>query len=249
MGEVMTPEEAAKGTGRAIAQLGREPMMWGETYVRGAELGFDGFDFYLYGRSAPLGDVDPEVAASSLVFFSTSKVAPAWEAGKAVMAPQRAALEWAGSIHAWARAHVPDNFEAARLADLASKVVDAAGVGSIPLFAGWRCLPAPGEDDLKARAMHLVNSLRELRGGLHGLAVRAVGLAPIEAIVVHDIWMGELFGWPEPWPDPEPFVDRRREAERLTNELMAVPLSVLDSDELSELVALTNELHEATTAK
>ncbi len=239
----MTPEEAAKETGKAIAYGGRAPIMWPETYAKGAELGFDGFDFYMYGRGAALGLVDADVVAAAMAFFSPSTVRKAWEAGLAVLPPDRAALEWAGCVHAWARENVPDSFDAARLASLAGPVIEGAGAWSLPLFAGWRRLPEPDLDDSKALAAHRLNSLRELRGGLHGVAVRAVGLAPIEAIVVHDAWMGSLFGWPEPWPDPEPFVEARREAERLTNQLMVEPLSVLTEPELSELVTLVNQLH------
>jgi hypothetical protein len=235
--------EAARATARPIARIGREPMADPATYERGAALGFDGFGFYLYGRGACLGAVDADVAAAAYVFFAPATVRPAWEAGLAVMAPDRAAAEWAGCIHAWGRQHVPADLDAARLAELAGRVVAGADVGALPLFAAWRRLPEP--DDVAALAAHCMNGLRELRGGLHGLAVRAVGLAPVEAIVVHDAWMGSLFGWPEPWPDPEPFVERRRRAEDLTDELMAAPLGVLDDGERDELAVLTAQLLEA----
>ncbi len=52
--------------------------------------------------------------------------------------------------HQWGRDKLPDDVDAARLAELEAKVADAASPAGAPVFAGWRALAAP--DDPKAAA-------------------------------------------------------------------------------------------------
>ena len=40
------------------------------TYAYGAELGFEGMDFYVAGRGGALGDVPADVVAAAFVFFA-----------------------------------------------------------------------------------------------------------------------------------------------------------------------------------
>ncbi len=92
----------------------------------------------------------------------------------------------------------------------------------LPLFAGWRAFPLP--DDAPARATQLLHVLREHRGGAHVMAVRAVGLSPLEAVLAgkQGAPNAKFFGWPEPYPEiDERLTSLRIEAERLTTEMVA----------------------------
>ena len=236
----MTPEQAAHDIASTVLSVGGAFMSDGPTYARGGELGFDGFDWYFAGRGGALGDVPADVAAASLVFFSRDVVAPAWDRTASVMPRRAAAEEWSACAHAWARAHVVDDVDYARLAELLGRVVRDAAVAGAPLFAGWRTLPEP--DDAPALALHRLNALRELRGALHGAAILTVGLSPLEAVAVRSPAMVGLMGWPEPHPEPEPLHDRWGLAEARTDRMVGRQLAVLAPDEREELVTLVTAL-------
>jgi len=171
---------AAATMAPAVSQVGSHFMLDGNTYKRGAELGFEGLDFYVTGRGGALGDVDADVVSAAFTFFEPGNIRTLWEQGTAVMPARRAAQEFAACCATWAEDHVPDELDAARLGDLASRVVAAARPACAAVFAGWRALPVP--DAPKARAVHQMNALRELRLGLHGAAIVAAGLSPLQAI-------------------------------------------------------------------
>jgi hypothetical protein len=67
---VRTDERADNSRGHGIGsqRVDLRFMSDGETYKRGAELGFAGIDFYFAGRGGVLGDVSNDVVASSFVF-------------------------------------------------------------------------------------------------------------------------------------------------------------------------------------
>ncbi len=90
---------------------------------------------------------------------------------------------------------MPDDLDAARLAELAGAVVGAARPACAAVFAGFRTLPVP--DSPKAAAVHQMNALRELRLGLHGAAVVSAGLTPHQAVSLRTPQMAPLFGWPD----------------------------------------------------
>jgi hypothetical protein len=230
------PLTAAVRSADAVTGVPAAFMMDGATYERGGALGFEGIDFYFLGRAGVLGEVPAAVVAAALVFFEPATVAAAWERGRKVLAPADAAGAFAGCAHGWAEAHLPDGVDYARLAELEGKVVDGATPAGVPLFAGWRELPLP--ESAKARGLHQLQLLRELRGGLHGGAVLAEGLAPTEALSVRTPFMAKLFGWTDPLPDPEPSRAAWERAEEATNRAMARRLAVLEDAERDELVAL-----------
>ena len=155
--------------------------------------------------------------------------------------PRRAAAEalaeWA---HVWARTHLPDDVDYTRLGALLGKVAAAAPAAGVPLFAAWRTLPEPADD--KARTLHRMQLLRELRGGLHGAAVLTVGLEPLQALSVRSPAMIPVFGWTDPAPDPAPFADRWNLAEARTDRMLGRRLAVLDDRERDELVELLGAL-------
>jgi hypothetical protein len=237
----MNAEEAARATTEPVAYLPAGFMMAGATYKRGAELGFEGIDFYTAGRGGALGDVDSSVVAAAFVFFNPATVHEAWERARPVL-PRRAAAEaFASCLEAWAVKRLPDEVDHARLAELLGTVNRRASVAAAPLFAAWRSLPEPA--DPKALALHRLNVLRELRGAMHGASVVAMGLGPREAVMLRTPEMAGVFGWAEPHPDVASCQDRWNEAEAATNRAIGHVLAVLDEIELAELVDLAGAAH------
>jgi hypothetical protein len=232
----MTPEQAAHDARSAIVLLPSRFMMDSATHARGAELGFEGFDFYAAGRGGALGDVPADVVVSAFVFFPPATVRAAWERSATVMPRRRAAQEWARCAHAWARDHLGDEADWKRLSDLLGRIVSRADVAGAPLFAAWRTLPEPSRDDVKTLAIHRLNALRELRGALHGAAVLTVGLTPLQAASVRAPEMIPIMGWTDPPEDPEPLRDRWQLAEARTDRMLGRHFSVLDDTERKELV-------------
>lgn len=236
---------AATTTAEAVSSIGSHFMLDGETYKRGAELGFQGLDFYVTGRGGVLGDVDADVVSAAFTFFEPGAIRTLWEQGRSVMPALQAATEFAGCAAAWAETHVPDALDAARLAELAGRVVASARPACAPAFAGWRAMPAP--QSAKAAAVHHLNTLRELRNGLHGAAVVSAGLSPLEALSLRTPHMVPLFGWTEAAPT-DGLQARWDAAEAQTTQSIAHAYEGLDDDERDELAELANALHEATKA-
>ena len=235
---------AAQATAPAVSTIGSHFMLDGQTYKRGAELGFQGLDFYVTGRGGVLGDVDADAVTAAFAFLEPAYVRIQWEAGCAVMPPAEAAAAFAGCAAAWAEAHVPDDFDAARLAELAGRVADAGRVACVPMLAGWRSLPVP--ETPKAAAVHQMNALRELRNGLHAACVIASGLSPLQALSLKQPQMAPLFGWTE-LDDVNGMQPIWDDAEAATTRAMAHAYEVLSDAERDEFVALATSLHAATS--
>ena len=135
-----TAHEARKLTG-FVSGFMTDPA----TYAYAAELGFEGNDFYVAGRGGALGDVPAGVVTAAFIYFEPGLVRAAWERSAAVMSRPRAAEEWAGRCHAWAREHLPDDRDWPTLAALVGRVSANASVAGAPLFAGWRSLAEPAD--------------------------------------------------------------------------------------------------------
>jgi len=237
----MNAEEAARATTDAVGGLPAGFMLDGATYAQGAELGFEGIDFYTCGRGGALGDVEGAVVAAAFVFFNPLSVGESWDRGAPVMPRRQAATAFAGCLRTWADAHLGDGVPYDRLAALLAPVIAAASPAAAPLFAAWRAMPEPSAP--KALALHRLNVLRELRGAVHGASVVAWGLEPLEAVLIKTPFMAGLFGWPEPYPE----VDARRaeweQAEQATNRVLARAFGALDEVERAELVDLVCSAH------
>ncbi len=244
----MTPEESATGSADAISSVASRFMLDPATYIAAAGLGFQGMDFYACGRGGALGDVDADVVAAAFVFFNREAVRAAWGSGRAVMAPLDAAQHWAIAAHTWAEAHIPDEIEVSRLAELAGKMCGAADAAGAPVFAGWRALPEPSEDRAKALALHRLNGLRELRNAMHGAAILAAGLAPVQALMIRQPFMAPVFGWQDPPPAAEAHQAAWDAAEAATNRAFSRAFEVLDEDERAEFVRLANALDDALSS-
>ncbi len=237
----MTPDAVATATATAVSALAASFMTDVATYVRGAELGFEGVDFYVAGRGGALGDVDGEVVAATFTFFTTEAVVTAWDAGRRVMAPQDAAAHFITAGHTWAEDHLDAEVDLARLADLLATMVAGAPVAGAPLFAAWRRMPEPPADHLEAVVLHRMNLLRELRGALHGAAVLAHGVTPHEAVTIRQPQMLGLFGYDGPADLDEDDHSVRAhwaEAEAATDRALAPAYATLDPGERAELCDL-----------
>ncbi len=244
----MNEQEAAAVLAAPVGMLGGWFMISKSTYVRGGELGFKGMAFYYLGRGGALGDAHPAVVSSAMTFFPAPLVEGMWREGRTVMDPSAALAAFSECCWSWGRRRFAAAPGLPRTAELLGRVIDAADGAALPLFAGWRAAPRP--NDPPALVTHLLHVLREHRGGAHGLAVLASGLTPLEAAVAgtSQFYRPQSVGWAEPLPEcTEDMLARKRQAEELTNRLVAPSLSVLDSDERAELVRSVNEL--ATLAK
>lgn len=234
----VTPEQAAHDTAAAISEIPAQFMLDLRTYERGTELGFEGVDFYIAGRGGALGDVDADVVTAAFVFFAPDVVRAAWERSADVMPRRRAVQEFMAIGHAWGREHLaPDD----HVAVLLGRVVDAASVAAAPLFAAFRRLPEPPDDDTAALVLHRLNALRELRMALHASALLTVGLSPVEAVAVRSAPMAQVFGWSD-LPAVEPLRDRWALAEARTDRMMGRHYRPLDHTERTELVARLGDL-------
>lgn len=236
----MEPIDLAAASAPAIHDIPSKFMLDPPTYVRGAELGFNGADFYFAGRGGVLGDVSGEIVAAAFVFFQVQACADAYERGGAVMARADAVTAFATCADEWARQHLSgDALDV--VAELGAKVSSAASCAGAPLFAGWRSLPVP--QDRAAAAARRLNVLRELRGAYHAGAVLASGLTPREAMALEHPQMAVIHGWSDDFEadaNLQVILDRAVEG---TNAAMARPFEVLDADESGAFASACATLH------
>lgn len=235
----LNPRETAHALAAPVGLLGGWFMVSRTTYAYGGELGFKGMAFYYAGRGGALGDAPAEVVASAMTFFPHPLVEQMWREGRAVMEPLDALAAFSESCWRWGRRRLANAPDLERTAELLARVVDSADSAGLPLFAGWRQAPRPA--DPPARATHLLHVLREFRGGVHGIAVRASGLTPLEAATAGatDYYKPQDVGWTEPLPElTDELRARRRAAEELTDQIAAPAFSELAEDERVELVQL-----------
>jgi hypothetical protein len=195
-----------------------------------------------------LGDVDADVVTAAFGFFRPELVRSLWEEADRVEGARSAARRYAEDCATWGRARLGHLDGMDRLAELAERVVAAADVSGLPLFAGWRAEPLPG--DAPARAYQLLHVMREWRGSVHVVAVAASGLTPVEAILAGSGGdeQATLFGWEAPFPDVTDLADVRRSAEDLTDDLqIAAYETALDPAERAELAELVLRVEGALT--
>ncbi|WP_227982386.1 SCO6745 family protein [Nocardia spumae] len=232
-----------------IQNIGGAFMFSREAKAFGAGTGVDGFiGPYTRGRAGVLGDVDAAVVTAAFGFFEPATVRAAWES--VPVAPAAAATGYVRACQDFGRRKLAGFDSADRLAELLQTVADTAEVAGVPLFAGWHALPqAP---DAAGRVLQLIHSLRELRGGVHLIAVRASGLSPFEAVLIGGSpradgpTQARLFGWGDRVDATEVTTAMRQRwdaAEALTDELIAPAFAGLDEQGGKELVALLQEAH------
>ncbi|SDR01977.1 SCO6745 family protein [Thermostaphylospora chromogena] len=248
------PRITAEAVKETIGRLGGGFMISREAKALCERTGLGGREMYFRGRCGVLGEVHADVVASVCVFFEPGHVRESWDGGRAVPAAEAAGM-YAEACDEWGRRRLTGLPEAERLVELLEPVVAAADGYGAPLFAGWRALPLP--DDTPARLARLMHLVRELRGGLHAVAVLSVGLTPLEATlaVAHPGNPARLpdgpaqarfMRWPEPYPELGPdIVKKRAKAEELTDELVAPAWSVLGDTDRDDLIHLLERIHNA----
>ncbi len=176
----------------------------------------DQLAFYLAGRCGVLGDVDSDVVAAALGFFNPAALRPVWDRALQVR-PARAGAElYAQALAEQGRAAFASLDGAARLVELAERVTDAVSPAGLPLFAGWRAQDRPA--DPAGLAAHALHVLREWRGSAHVAAVAALGLDPLDAVMLNggDAY-AEFYAWPQPWGDGGGHRQLSSRAEELTD--------------------------------
>ena len=240
----MTPEATAAAAAGPIGKVGGAFMLSRTTMKKAPELGVDAWSFYFAGRCGVLGDVAPDVVSAALVFFPIENVRERWAEARAVVEPPVAAAAYAEACQEWGRRYLSEVEDLDRLVDLLQRVIADIDPAGAPLFAGWRAMPLA--DDVPAAASQQLQTMREFRGAMHGIAVLAEGLAPLEAVLIAGGEANaEFFAWPAPYPDVEPLRERHAAAEKATDRLAARAFRSLDDRERRELVDLLNATREA----
>jgi hypothetical protein len=231
--------QVSKAARRAVVLVGGGFMISPEMKAAGKEGGYRGWALYMGGRAGVLGSASADVVTAALGFFEPGMVRTNWEAALGVRPLPETVQRYVEACHLWGRNRFRGMDGLDRLADLLHAVAQRAEPAGLPLFAGWRAFPLP--DDAPARATQLLHVLREHRGGSHVMAVRALGLSPLEAVLAGKIGASnaQFFGWPEPYPEiDEALRSRRIEAEQLTTEIVAPAYAGLTETEATNLVEL-----------
>ena len=244
----MSAEVDARSTAVAakapVGDLGGNWMTGPEEEAATAAAGLDGWQLYFLGRHGVLGDVDPDVVTAAAFFFPADVVRAEWLAARRVMTPADALRSYLALCHDWGRRNLAGFVDADRLSDLGQRVVDTADVAGLPLFAGWRGLPAPVE--APQRLAHVMQLMREHRGACHGVAVVACGQQPLMAVLANQGGQTNAreYGWLPPYPDVTDADRRLREkVETLTDDLVAPAYQGLDRAERHELLELLAAAH------
>ncbi|MCX4092862.1 SCO6745 family protein [Nocardia sp. alder85J] len=218
----------------SIQRIGGAFMFSREARKYGESTGVPGFiGPYARGRGGVLGDVDAGVVVAAFGFLEPETLRAAWDS---VTVPSAEAAEaYLGVCQDFGRRKLAGFAESERLAELLQAVAAAAEVPGVPLFAGWRVLPAAA--DAPARVLQYAHVLRELRGGLHLMAVLAAGLTPLQAVLISGSPLSpgpiqaRAFGWAEPFEEITAATRARWEsAEAVTDALIAPAFAVLGED-------------------
>jgi hypothetical protein len=247
MSSANDPLAFVQSTSKLINESGAVFMLHPESNEMGTAKGFTHpFQFYTAGRGGVLGDVDADVVVSAFGFFAPGLVRKFWESGTQVMPPRDAARLFGETASAFARKRLSEVDGLERLSELGEKIIDAADGNALPLFAGWRAEPLP--DDAPARALHVINVLREHRGSAHIVAVLANGLSALQVKVSKLGDGAKTFGWKD-WQEDLLDLDRTAatlgRVEELTDEIVAPAFSALSSSEANEFTGLVTAAHAA----
>lgn len=207
------------------------------TNERAKEYGLHRLQFYGLGRGGVLGDVDRNTVDRAFTFFDPGVYDFLWDNARQKADPVETA-----SAHVQAAYEFADRtFGAvpidllARYAAAAHKVIGALDVGQHLLVDGYRQYPVP-ENPVRAAYLGAI-LMRELRGGVHIVAVQSAGLSPLEACYLQDPGVFKMHGYKD--EDVPAVTDVHRKlkakAEELTNAMMAECFSVLSDQERQDL--------------
>ncbi|GAA2646804.1 evbL [Streptomyces spororaveus] len=228
---------------RPIHDFGDEFMSDEVTAAVGLSAGFaPGRGFYCRGRFGVLGEAPVPVIQAVQGFLGPHLVTAGWLAGRSVMPAEEAAACYAQAVRTWGRAHIPGHVDVERFNHLAQQLIDYADADALPLFAGWRAQPCPGNDPVGA-AMQRIHVLREHRGACHLAAVRLCGLSGQEAMVINlGVAQATRYGWQDPHPVAAAQIPRLQRAERLTDRMQAPLYATLTDRQRTEFAQLVNAL-------
>lgn len=250
MGDLQRMEifDCIAAVARPIHDFGDAFMSDEATAAIGLRAGFPpGRGFYCRGRFGVLGEAPTAVVQAVQGFLGPHLVAAGWTAGRPVMPAEQAAACYAGAVRTWGRAHIPADVDVEHFNRLAQQLIDAADADALPLFAGWRAQPCPGDDPVGA-AMQRLHVLREHRGACHLVAVRQCGLSARAAMVVNlGAEQAARYGWQEPQPVDAAGIPRWQRAERLTDELQAPLYATLTGGQRTEFARLVDALTASPT--
>lgn len=206
-----------------------------QTVEKAKALGLDGFRMYFLGRGGVLGDVESHVVWGAFGYFNPAVVKKMWDSACEIMAPREAArkyLAWGAEAgqRLFGEVEGLDAFNTA-----AAKVIDSVNPAALPLFAGTAAEPVPADPAGAALFNSIV--LRELRGGVHLIALVATGIDPLVAHAHRRPDAGPMFGWEALPTASNTDIALIGEADRLTDKLMEKHYSVLSSAEAAALTA------------
>lgn len=231
---------AARAAGAPIEQAVAVFMLHPETFGASIAAGYQNpLAGYVAGRGGVLGEATGATVSAVFVVFEPIGLAALWEEGVAVRGATGAAEVYWQQAADFARTHLTGTDGLDRIAALGEKLIAAAPIGGLPLFAGWRAMPLA--DDAAARALQVMFVLRELRAGVHFTALTASGIAPIEAHMLNKgPQYAAMFGWPKPYADGADKKERYAEVEQVTNQWMAgLFAAALDQREADDLARLS----------
>jgi hypothetical protein len=245
----MTPEELVADVCPRIRDLGWAFYFVPDTLERGRQLGLDGLRFYFLGRGGVLGDVEAAVVTSAFAYFKPSMIEDMWTSARAIVPPPEAARAFVECAAAHGRARLSGIEGIDAFCAAADAVIAAADPVGLALYSG-----AAAEhfaDDPPARAMQLVALLREYRGGVHLVAIRASGLDALTAHCVKRPQDLAMFGWSddEAVEITDADLTAWNEAEALTDRLVLPAYSALDEAGRDAFVAGLDRIEAALTGR
>lgn len=214
----MTPQEIINATKDQVGAIGAASYFHPDTLARGKELGLDGFRFYVLGRGGVLGNVEPPVISSAFGYFAPAVIDKIWNSARAKLEPRQAATAYLECAHQLGRAQLGQVEGLQGFCDAAEAVIAATHPAGLALFAGFLGEPLP--EDLPGRAMHLAVVVRELRGSVHLVAVRANEVDPAVAHAIRRPEMVATFGYQEAPPITDEDRAKLAAADELTDRLL-----------------------------
>lgn len=247
-----SPAEVAEVTRKPLVKLGGVFMTSPQMIGRSTELEMPRGGLYFRGRAAVLGDPSATVVTELYGIFPRALMTALIPQLTKQLPADAAVAAYSAACWDWGRERLSEVPAAARTAELLLKVSDGADASNLPLFAGWREAPRPG--DAPALLAHALNLLREYRGGLHFCALRACGVGLAEALAVNPESGKQIMTrllWPEEEADEviaraqaDPELPRRwQQAEDMTNQVMGATLAAtLTEAELAEFQELMTAL-------
>jgi len=240
----VTPSELVRRAHPVVSDLGGRYYFAPASLHRAAALGLNPSQWYFLGRGGALGDVDAAVVDAALGYFAPSVVRRYWDSGRSILPPHAAAAAHIECCRDFGRQHLDGAPFLASFVPAAAKVLAVASSLALPLFAGVKSFALPG--DLAGAATQAVTAIREFGGGVHLLAIAAVGLDPKKAhwLTRPDAW--ESFGYQATdAPDvTEQDTQRLARADELTRTLLEPAYAAPDGQEAD---ALLNGLTEMTS--